>query len=254
VPALQSARGTGKTGLSTTRNALDGTANTPIFYIAITAKTTTTITGLPAATITAASLPSGPYYLGYYNGSAWVTIDGPATVLSSSSLSFSAVTFNPSILIAAGGTAYFCVYAGSSLPSPAPSASGLPSPSASAAPSPSPSPTPSQSPSPSPSPFPPLTASVTTIALDEAPENASFTVTEPGYTGTYTVTTTSSAAVSITTPITATPNTTTIPISSVAAGTATVKVEDSYGQSVSVVVTVTTTPVTIQGHAKGKGN
>ena len=143
IPALQSARSMGKA--ATARHPLDANGNTPVLYIAITANAATTITGLPQTTITATSLPSGPYYLAYYNGSAWVTIAGPGTALSSSSLTFAAVTFNPSILIAAGSSAYFCVYTGSTLASPAPSpiASASPSPSASASVAPAPSPSPS---------------------------------------------------------------------------------------------------------------
>jgi len=137
VPALQSTRHAGKTATSTFRGALDANGNTPLLYVTFTASTASTITGLPQTTITDASLPSGSYYLAYYNGSAWVTIAGPGTALSSSSVSFSAVTFNPSILIAAGSSAYFCLYSGAPLPTA--SASPSPAPSGAASPAPSPS-------------------------------------------------------------------------------------------------------------------
>jgi len=147
VPALQAVRSAGKTTASHVRGALDANGNTPILYIALLngATSTTTLTGFPATTITAASVPSGNFYLAYYDGAEWDTIAGPGTYSSSASsgntIKFSAVTFDPSILIAAGGTVYFCVYAGAPLPSPGPSTapSGSPSTSPSGSPSTSPS-------------------------------------------------------------------------------------------------------------------
>jgi len=122
----------------------------------------------------------------------------------------------------------------------------------------SPSPLPSPSPSPSPSPAPssaPLTDSGSTLAVNQTGA-ASFTVTELGYTGSYTVTSDNTAAVTANSPVTAAgyPWATTIGITAVAAGIANVTVTDSHNQSVTVTVTVTTTPVTIQGHEKGKGH
>jgi hypothetical protein len=280
IPALSLVRNAGKATSSAARSALDANGNSGLIYVQINADEASTISGFPATTVTATALPAGPYYLAYYNGSAWVTVSGAATDTSSASsgntLKFGAVTFNPTILLASGGSAYFCIYAGNVLPSPPPSAAPSSPPStapssspsagasasASASPSPSPSPSAHASASPSPSPGASASPAMLTDSTGSAMSvndtgNHTFTVTETGYTGSYTVTSNNDDVITIpTSSITAvgsSPWTTTITYDAISSGTAIVKVQDANNQSVSVTVTVTTTPITIQSHSKGNG-
>jgi hypothetical protein len=77
--------------------------------------------------------------------------------------------------------------------------------------------------------------------------NATFSLTEAGYRGSYTVVSSAPAAVSAVSPVAATSDTTTVTADALAAGSANLTVTDRNGQSVVVAVGVTLTPVAIQG-------
>jgi hypothetical protein len=155
LPVIQSsARASGTTAQSVKPAAT--TPNTALVYLTLTASATASISGFPASSFTFANAPIGSVYLAYYNGSAWVTI-GSAGTVSGSTVTFGAVTFSPTIPLAAGASMYIAVYSGSVIVAPTPS----PSPTATATATASPTASPSGSASSSPTP----TATPTTQAI-----------------------------------------------------------------------------------------
>lgn len=145
LPAIQSAtRAAAPQATQTGRSAQsvkpEATANTPLVYVAITASAASTISGLASSSFAFTTLPAGSFYLAEYSAalSQWVTISGPGTV-AGSTVTFGAVTFSPSISLAAGASLYLAVYTGGTLATPTPTPSPSPTPTHSASPSPSPS-------------------------------------------------------------------------------------------------------------------
>jgi hypothetical protein len=131
LPAVMNvARNSGSTTQSVKTQAT--APNTALVYLSITASANAIISGFPAppgTSVTFSSPPAGTVYLAYYNGTQWATI-GSAGTVSGNTVTFGAVTFNPSITLAAGSSIYLAVYTGGVLatPTPAPTASPTPGP------------------------------------------------------------------------------------------------------------------------------
>lgn len=108
--------------------------NTALVYLAITATSATSITGLAAASYTFANAPAGSVFQAYYNGTQWVTLGGAGNV-SGTTVTFGAVTISPTVSLAAGQSLFIAVYTGGVLatPSPSPTATATASPTASPA-------------------------------------------------------------------------------------------------------------------------
>ena len=128
LPAIMDVvRGSGGTAQSVKPQA--AAPNTALVYLAITASATAVISGFSASSFTFANAPSGSVFLAEYNGTQWVTI-GAAGTVSGNTVTFAAITFSPSINLAAGASAFFAVYTGGVIatPTPAPTASPSPGP------------------------------------------------------------------------------------------------------------------------------
>ncbi len=138
APAIQNvARASGTTTQSVKPEA--ATANTALVYLSITASAAATITGFPSSSFTFSNAPTGSVFLAYFNPatSAWQTI-GSAGTVSGNTVTFGAVTFSPSISLAAGASMFIAVYTGAVIVAPTPSPTPSPSPTASPSPGASP--------------------------------------------------------------------------------------------------------------------
>jgi hypothetical protein len=135
LPALQFAA---RAGSATTQSRkVAAVTNTPLVYVTITAATASSISGETGWNTMFAAAPTGSVYLAYYNGTAWQTLSGPATI-AGTTVTFAAGTFSAPIALAANASLFLAVYTGGILGA---AASPTPTASASASPSPSPSPT-----------------------------------------------------------------------------------------------------------------
>jgi hypothetical protein len=126
LPAIQSVVRAGGSATQSVKPQAT-TPNVALVYLAITASAAATITGFPASSFTFANAPTGSVFLAEFNATAnaWQTI-GPAGTVSGATVTFGAVTFSPTIALAAGSSAFFAVYtggviAGSPTPTPSPS-------------------------------------------------------------------------------------------------------------------------------------
>jgi len=114
VPALQLAQ----RSLSTARR--DASSNTPVAYVTITASTASTISQVALNVAPTSTLPSGSFYLAFWNGSQWVTTGSTAKVSSAGVITVVSSVFNPPISLAAGASFYLAVYTGQIFTTPTP--------------------------------------------------------------------------------------------------------------------------------------
>jgi hypothetical protein len=116
VPVLQIA----KPKLSGGPAAPAASANTPLAYVTITATSASTLNSIANLTITpTGTLPAGPYYLAFWNGTQWVTIGKPG-VVNGGTITFASVTLNPAVTLASGSSFYLAVYTGQIFVTPTP--------------------------------------------------------------------------------------------------------------------------------------
>lgn len=99
------------------------TGNTPIAYVTVTASSTTSLSQVNLTLAPTATIPSGTYYLAFWNGTQWVTVGSPASIFGGV-VSVSSGSFNPPVALASGASFYLAIYTGQifSTPSPPPPA------------------------------------------------------------------------------------------------------------------------------------
>lgn len=94
--------------------------NIVIAYLTVTASTNVTMTSATFNVASTSALPSGTFYLAFWNGSQWVTVGNAAKVSSSGVITVSSGTLNPPVTLSAGSSYYFAVYTGAILTTPSP--------------------------------------------------------------------------------------------------------------------------------------
>jgi hypothetical protein len=209
VPALQL-----KTRSENTR---DSTGNTTVAYVTLTATAAATISQV-IISVSPSSVPSGTYYLAYWNGTQWVTVGSPATV-SGNLITVNSGTITPAISLAAGASLYLAVYTGQILTTPSP-------------PPPAPVAVPTSL-----TLFPGQTKPVTVTSGEGIEITGSASPS-----GVATVTCASNSSSSACS--TGTGTTVTFNISAVGAGTTTITFTDPLGHTATTTVTVNTSPPT----------
>lgn len=110
---------------------VDDTANTPVAYVTVTAESSASLSQVQLAVAPTSSVPSGTYYVAFWNGTQWVTVGSPATV-TNGVISVNTGALNPPVTLASGSSYYLAIYAGQIFttptpppPSPAPSPSAV---------------------------------------------------------------------------------------------------------------------------------
>jgi hypothetical protein len=98
----------------------DASSNTPVAYITVTASSAATISQVILNVAPTAPLPSGTYYLAFWNGSQWVTTGSAARVSSAGIITAVSGIFTPPISLAADASLYFVVYTGGVFVTPTP--------------------------------------------------------------------------------------------------------------------------------------
>ena len=97
----------------------DQTSNTPIAYVTVTASSTASLSTVALKLAPTATIPSGTYYLAFWNGSQWVTA-GNAASISGGIVSVSTGNLSPAISLASGSSFYAAVYTGEIFTTPSP--------------------------------------------------------------------------------------------------------------------------------------
>ena len=244
-----------------------------VVFVSLTSNTGFSVTPPPGFTLNVPAnniLPNAAYYLAEYDPSrpslGWQEgYAGPGTI-SGSSIAFTP-TSSGAFVFGANVTYTFALYAISNqaiaptaAPSIAPIASAAPSPTATpvatptptpvatatatpvATPTPTPVPTPTPTPVPTPTPTPaPVVATPTSLTFASSASAAqTFSVTQPGYTGSFT------ALSSATNVATVTPSSTgTFTVTPTGAGPATITVTGNGARTTTVSVSVQGVPITV---------
>jgi len=216
VTALQLKSRSAMTGAEP-RPAATSSSNTVVAYVTLTATSASTLTQVVFA-VAPTTIPSGTYYLAYWNGSQWVTIGSPATV-SNGLITANTGVLSPPITLTAGSSYYFAIYTGQIFSTPTPE----PSP-------------PTVSPS-TVSLFPGKTQTVTVTSGEGIEITASAA---PSSVATVACTSDSSSSQCST----GTGTTVSFTVTAVAVGTATITFTDPLGHSATTTVTVSNSPPT----------
>jgi hypothetical protein len=119
VPALQAVRRPAISSSARPQATASSATNTAVAYITVTAQTAATLASATFAVSPTATIPSGTYYLAFWNGAQWVTIGSPATV-SGGVITVSTGSITPPASIAAGTSYYFAIYTGQIFVTPTP--------------------------------------------------------------------------------------------------------------------------------------
>ncbi len=106
--------------------------NTPLLYFVVTAQTAVTLSGVPGFTVNVPAGITGSVYIAALENGVWTTVEGPATIASGTA---AFAPGNGVVTIAAGQSAYFCLYQGGTVPTPTPSPTPTATPTATPTPS-----------------------------------------------------------------------------------------------------------------------
>jgi hypothetical protein len=180
-------------------------SNTPIAYVTVTASTTASLSIVALKITPTATIPSGTYYVAFWNGAQWVTV-GKAATISGGVVSVSTGNLNPAVSLASGASYYLAVYTGEIFTTPTP---------------------------PPPSPV----AAPTALALSVG-QSGQVTITSAPQVTITAVSSNTSVATVTASASTGTGTTATFTVTSVAVGTATITFTDPINQKTTVSVSV----------------
>ena len=95
------------------------TANTPVAYVTVTAQSAASLSQVQLAVAPTSSVPSGTYYVAFWNGTQWVTVGSPATV-TNGVISVNTGALNPPVTLTSGSSYYLAIYTGQIFTTPTP--------------------------------------------------------------------------------------------------------------------------------------
>lgn len=98
----------------------DQSSTTPVAYVTVTASIASTISEVVLNVAPTSTLPSGTYYLAFWNGTQWVTTGSAAKVSSNDIITVASSAFSPPISLATGASFYLAVYTGPIFTTPTP--------------------------------------------------------------------------------------------------------------------------------------
>jgi hypothetical protein len=191
----------------------DSAANTPIAYVTVTASSATTLSQVTLTIAPTTTIPSGSYYLAFWNGAQWVTVGSPASI-SNGVVSVSSGSLSPTVSLASGASYYMAIYTGQIFVTPTP-------------------------------PPPPPVASPASLTLSEGQSSTIAVTTNPQLVITAVSSDTTVAQVSPASVNTQTGTTATFTVNAqLKVGTATITFTDPLGHTASTTVTVNDTAPT----------
>ncbi|MGB6062183.1 MAG: hypothetical protein WBG27_10800, partial [Candidatus Aquilonibacter sp.] len=119
VAALQTVVRTGPAKIASTSRTAASATNSAVAYVTVTAGAATSVSQILLTVSPTGSIPSGTYYLAFWNGSQWVTIGTPATI-SGSVITVNSGSLSPAASLSSGSSYYLAVYTGQIFTTPTP--------------------------------------------------------------------------------------------------------------------------------------
>jgi len=119
VPALQSVVRSSSSTVAATSKRAASSGNTAVAYVTVRAAAASSLAQVLLSVSPTGSIPTGTYYLAFWNGSQWVTIGSPATI-SGGLITLNTGSLSPAVSLASGSSYYLAVYTGQIFTTPTP--------------------------------------------------------------------------------------------------------------------------------------